>query len=112
MKYLCLIYEEEKRFTQVSKPELDKVMSEYGALTEDLKKNGQYVAGFQLQPTDAATTVRSRHGKVSRPMDRSQRPRNSSAEHTSSKPRILTRRSRSPREFLPPGLARSKYVRS
>ncbi|HEY4671365.1 MAG TPA: YciI family protein [Gemmatimonadaceae bacterium] len=65
MKYLCLIYEEEKRFTQVSKPELDKVMSEYGALTEDLKKNGQYVAGFQLQPTDAATTVRSRNGKVS-----------------------------------------------
>jgi hypothetical protein len=65
MKYLCLIYEDEKRFAQVSKPDLDKVMSEYGALTESLQRSGQYVAGFQLQLTSSATTVRSRNGKIS-----------------------------------------------
>jgi hypothetical protein len=65
MKYLCLIYEDEKRFAQVSKLDLDKVMSEYGALTESLQRSGQYVAGSQLQPTSSATTVRSRNGKIS-----------------------------------------------
>jgi hypothetical protein len=65
MKYLCLIYEDEKRFTQMPKPELDKIMSEYRALGESIQKSGQYVTGFQLHPTDAATTVRVRNGKVS-----------------------------------------------
>lgn len=65
MKYLCLIYEDEKRFTHMPKPELDSIMSEYRALGESIKKSGQYIAGFQLQATDSATTVRSRNGKVS-----------------------------------------------
>jgi hypothetical protein len=65
MKYLCLIYEDESRFATTPKPELDKMMSEYGAFGESIKKSGHYVAGHQLRPTDTATTVRSRNGKVS-----------------------------------------------
>jgi hypothetical protein len=65
MKYLCLIYEDEKRFTQTPKPEMDAIMREYGAFGESIKKSGHYVAGHQLHTTDAATTVRSRNGKVS-----------------------------------------------
>ncbi len=65
MKYLCLIYEDESRFATTPKPEMDKIMSEYGAFGESIRKSGNHVAGYQLQTTDSATTVRSRNGKVS-----------------------------------------------
>ncbi|HEV7389219.1 MAG TPA: YciI family protein [Gemmatimonadaceae bacterium] len=65
MKYLCLIYEDESRFSQVPKPEMDKVMGEYGAFTDGIKKSGHHLAGYQLQTTQSATTLRSRNGKVS-----------------------------------------------
>jgi len=65
MKYLCLIYEDESKFATTPKPEMDKIMSEYGAFGESIKKSGHHVAGYQLQTTDTATTVRSRNGKVS-----------------------------------------------
>src|SRR5216110_721433 len=65
MKYLCLIYEDESRFATTPKPEMDKMMSEYGAFGESIKKSGHHVAGYQLHPTDSATTVRSRGGEVS-----------------------------------------------
>jgi len=65
MKYLCLIYEDESRFATTPKPEMDKIMSEYGAFGESIRKSGNHIAGYQLQTTDSATTVRSRNGKVS-----------------------------------------------
>ena len=65
MKYLCLIYDEEKQFATMPKEQLDAMMGEYGAFTEDIKKSGHYVGGDALQPTSAATTVRVRNGKVS-----------------------------------------------
>jgi hypothetical protein len=65
MKYLCLIYEPESRFSTMPKPELDAMMKEYGAFTESIQKGGQFIAGHQLQPTSAASTVRVRNGKVS-----------------------------------------------
>jgi len=65
MKYLCLIYEDESKFTTVPKDQLDKIMGEYRAFGDSIKKSGHYVAGHQLQPTHAATTIRSRNGKVS-----------------------------------------------
>jgi hypothetical protein len=40
-------------------------MGDYGAFTESIKKSGQYVGANQLQPSDTATIVRSRNGKVS-----------------------------------------------
>ena len=65
MKYLCLIYEDESRFTQVPKAEMDQIMSEYRAFGESIRNSGNHVAGHQLQTTDTATTVRVRNGKVS-----------------------------------------------
>ena len=58
MKYLCLVYGEEK---------------EIGAMTDDecmaydqaLRSNGRCLASEALQPVRTATTVRVRHGKVS-----------------------------------------------
>lgn len=65
MKYLCLIYDNEKNFGTLPKDQMDSMMKEYGAFTEDIKKSGQYLGGNPLQPTQTATTVRVRQGKVS-----------------------------------------------
>jgi hypothetical protein len=65
MKYLCLIYDEEKALGGMSKAEMDAFMAEYGAFTESTKKSGHYVGGHQLQPVHTATTIRSRNGKIS-----------------------------------------------
>jgi hypothetical protein len=65
MKYLCLIYENEKNFETMSPADGEAIMNEYFSFTEDIRKNGKYVAGEALQPTATATTVRVRNGKVS-----------------------------------------------
>jgi hypothetical protein len=41
------------------------VFGEYFAFTEGIKQSGQYVGGEALQPTQTASTVRVRNGKVS-----------------------------------------------
>lgn len=65
MKYLCLIYDEEKKMGSMSKAEGDAFMGEYGAFTESVKKSGHYVGGEALQPVQTATTIRVKNGKVS-----------------------------------------------
>jgi hypothetical protein len=65
MKYLCLIYENEKNWESMPPAESEAIMNEYFAFTEDIRKTGKYVAGEALQPTPTATTVRVRNGKVS-----------------------------------------------
>jgi hypothetical protein len=64
MKYLCLIYEDQSMYTKLSKAESDKVMADYGAFTDNVKKSGQYLAAEALQPSNTATTIRSRNGKL------------------------------------------------
>ena len=65
MRYLCLIYDEEKKWAAMSKEQADAVMGEYFAFTEDVKKSGHYVGGEALQPVSTATSVRVRGGKMS-----------------------------------------------
>jgi hypothetical protein len=65
MKYLCLIYDEEKRSATRSKGEADAMMGEYFAFTDGIKKSGHYLGGEALQPVQTATTVRIRNGKLS-----------------------------------------------
>ncbi len=65
MKYLCLIYQDEKAGQTIPKAEMDKAMAEYWAFTDDIKKSGHHVASNGLQPTNTATTVRVRNGKIS-----------------------------------------------
>jgi hypothetical protein len=65
MKYLCLIYDDEKKMAGMSKADGDAFMSEYFAFTEDIKKSGHYRAGEALKPVQTATSVRMRNGKVS-----------------------------------------------
>ena len=65
MRYLCLIYEDEKNWGKMPKEQSDAMMGEYFAFTEGIKKSGHYVGGEALQPTQSASTVRVRNGKVS-----------------------------------------------
>ena len=65
MKYLCLIYDDEKKWETMSKAEADAYMGEYFAFTDAIKGSGHYIAGEALKPVQTATTVRSRNGKLS-----------------------------------------------
>jgi hypothetical protein len=64
MKYLCLIYDEEKNADSMSKAEADAFMGEYYAFSDGIRKSGHYIAGEALQPVSSATTVRLRGGKL------------------------------------------------
>lgn len=65
MKYLCLIYDEEKTYAGMSKAETEAFMGEYFAFTDGIKKSGHYIGGEALKPVHTATTVRVRSGKMS-----------------------------------------------
>jgi hypothetical protein len=61
MRYLLLIYDDEKGWAKLSEAERQHYLGEFGKLRQEIA--GQYVAGSQLHPTSAATTVKTRNGK-------------------------------------------------
>jgi hypothetical protein len=65
MRYVCLIYDDEKVINAMSKDQSDAFMGEYFSFSDDLNKSGKYVAGEALQPVGTATTLRMRNGKLS-----------------------------------------------
>ena len=58
MKYLCLVYLDEKRLGEL--PDEDCV-----AFDTEIRKSGHCIASEALQPVQTATTVRVRSGRVS-----------------------------------------------
>lgn len=58
MKYLCLVYSEEKKLQTMT----DDECMEYDAA---MRRSGQCLASEALQPVHTATTVRVRNGRVS-----------------------------------------------
>ena len=76
MKYLCLIYDDEKQWERMTKEEAGKMFGEYGTFTNDVRASGHYIGGNALQPT-ATATVRSPRRTVP-----SRRPRSSSVDIT------------------------------
>lgn len=64
MKYLCLIYDEERKLDAMSTSESEAFMGEYFAFTNRVKETGHYVAGEALQPVRTATTIRVRDGQL------------------------------------------------
>ena len=64
MKYLCLIYENEKLYETMSEADTNAMMAEYFAFTNTYRQSGQVLGGEALQPIATATTVRVRNGKV------------------------------------------------
>ena len=62
MKYLCLVYFDEKTFSAMPESPSDKECFAFG---EGIRKTGQYVTGQALQPTTTARAVRVRNGRAS-----------------------------------------------
>jgi len=65
MKYLCLVYDDEKNLDAMSESEFDGLVGECLAVDEELRKSGHVTASEALQPVHTATTVRVRNSKVS-----------------------------------------------
>jgi hypothetical protein len=65
MKYVCLIYTDEKRLDAMSEAEQKAFAREALAYREELKQKGYFLAAQDLQGLQAATTVRVRNGRVS-----------------------------------------------
>jgi hypothetical protein len=65
MKYLCLIYSEEKKMYARPAAELEAIAGECVGYDEALRRNGQFIACERLQPVNSAATVRARNGRAS-----------------------------------------------
>lgn len=63
MKYMLLIYDDEKNWSKLSETDRNQLYVEYGKFTEQIKADGKFIAGAPLQPTPTATSVRVREGK-------------------------------------------------
>ena len=63
MKYLLMIYSDEKAYGARSPEDQKRGYEAYMAYTEALKKANAFVAADRLQPTTTATTVRVANGK-------------------------------------------------
>ncbi|RIK39912.1 MAG: hypothetical protein DCC55_16725 [Chloroflexi bacterium] len=64
MEYVFLIYSREADRASATPEQMQKELDEYNAFTKDVLDRGVYVAAEALQPTQTATTVRLRDGKV------------------------------------------------
>jgi hypothetical protein len=65
MKYLCLIYEQERDWDAMPRAEADAYLAECLAAGEEIEAGGHLIAGEALNPVATAVTVRIRNGKMS-----------------------------------------------
>ncbi|MFZ0548902.1 MAG: YciI family protein [Candidatus Promineifilaceae bacterium] len=64
MRYILLINTDESIEAQRPKEENDAVYADYFAFSKEIRDSGAYITGEALQPTDTATTVRVRNGRI------------------------------------------------
>jgi hypothetical protein len=64
MKYLCLIYDDERDLDALSENEWNGVVGECLAANEELRRTGHVLVSEALQPVRTATTVRVRNGRL------------------------------------------------
>jgi hypothetical protein len=64
MKYMLLIYLDEKTLATMPEAERGKLAGEYGAFSAAIKESGNFVGGDALLPSSTATTVRLQGGRV------------------------------------------------
>lgn len=65
MKFLCLIYEDERIWESMPHEQAGALLGEYQVFNEEVARKGRLVQGEALQPTTTATTVRIRNGRAS-----------------------------------------------
>lgn len=64
MRYMLLIYDDEKLWAKMSEQERGAIFQQYREFGEGIRASGAFQAGAPLQPTTTATTVRSKNGKT------------------------------------------------
>ncbi|OAI40520.1 hypothetical protein AYO38_05810 [bacterium SCGC AG-212-C10] len=64
MRYMLLIYNDQKASPAMGTPEREKMHADYGAFTQQLIASGAMRAGDGLLPASSATTVRVKGGKT------------------------------------------------
>jgi hypothetical protein len=65
MRYLCLIYLDERKLDAFSSSEFDALVKESLDNDERMRESGHYVTSNALQSTQAATSLRMQDGHVS-----------------------------------------------
>ena len=63
MKYILLIYGDERVWESLSKEEMEKVYAEHGVYGEAMTKAGVMRDGAELKPVSTATSIRFGGGK-------------------------------------------------
>ena len=65
MRYLCIVYADERAFDAMSEAELAALDEASIANDEELRHSGHLIVAQALQPVATATTVRVRNGRMS-----------------------------------------------
>jgi hypothetical protein len=65
MRYLCLVYYDEKKLEGLSRDEYNRLVEEALSYREILRKTGHYIASDALEPVQTAVTLRTRSGQLS-----------------------------------------------
>jgi hypothetical protein len=64
MKYILLIYGDEREWAALSEADMAKVYEAHGAYTDAMVKAGVMRGGYELQPVSTATSLRFTNGKA------------------------------------------------
>ncbi len=64
MRYLCLIYRDEKSVESLSRSQFDALVTEALAYDDALRESGHYLASGALQSVQTATTIRIKDGRT------------------------------------------------
>lgn len=65
MRYLCLIYFEEKDLNALSEAEVGTMTNQCLDYEDELRESGHFIAAEALEPVQTATTLRVRNGRTS-----------------------------------------------
>jgi hypothetical protein len=65
MKYMCLIYYDDKKLDAMPKSEFEALVDEALEYDEELQKTGNSLARGALQSVETATSIRIHGGKIS-----------------------------------------------
>lgn len=64
MKYLCLIYIDERELDSVEEPDISALNAEHLELNRQLHASGHFIEAEALSPARASACVRVRNGKI------------------------------------------------
>ena len=64
MKYMLLIYHDEKAFMGLMEEERQSMYADYRRFREEIVASANHISGSQLLPTSTASSIRVRNGKT------------------------------------------------